>query len=306
MMKTYLQKLFATAAMLAGIVAGITAVTYALCRNRTSGFEYPPEKHMLVVGDSQTAYAVDDRILNQAINVSRTGAHIYFSYLKVKCLLDTNPQIDSVIVPISPLSITREIDRKWFSGISLQTHLKPLAYFMPISDLRPFICNADFQIGLIQAPLYIFCSAVKCSIQKSRWPQMGGYLAQNKRIMPDDVANREWIKAELDTTSVQYIYLRKIASYCRQKHVKLILVNTPKYKADSFFDRHGFDSLRKRFIPDLEYVDLSDFPLQEDCYADIIHINGAGARKFSEYLVKYGFRSLPKASDSLQAFGDDF
>ncbi|GHT65454.1 hypothetical protein AGMMS50239_25330 [Bacteroidia bacterium] len=81
------------------------------------------------------------------------------------------------------------------------------------------------------------------------------------------------------------LLLRRIVRiFCNEKEVKLILFNTPVYQVDKYTDQAKFDSLRIAILPDVDYMDFSDFLLPDSCYGDIGHLNYHGAEIFSEYL----------------------
>ncbi len=114
----------------------------------------------------------------------------------------------------------------------------------------------------------------------------GGYLALDKNHVKKFAIDKNVNKghAEFTVSSLQYKYLEKMINLCRIYNIRLILINTPLYKADIYTDNVSFDLFRQKELSEIEYLDFSMFSLPESCYADLIHLNKYGAAIFSEYL----------------------
>lgn len=88
----------------------------------------------------------------------------------------------------------------------------------------------------------------------------------------------------------QIHYLRKIVDLCKQKSVRLILINTPKN--EYYLNKLNVSLIRDwNNVPqnhqNITILDFSTFSILDSCFGDLTHLNYKGARIFSNYLNKH-------------------
>lgn len=289
-MKKYLLNLCFAVLLLYSVILTAFGTSYYIYKR--SSYKVDPNRNILVVGNSFTECAVNDNILTNYVNISSSGEHYLFSYAKTKKILDNNPHIDTVLLPVAETVISKSLDSQYLQGTDFVFHFKKYIYYMEREDIPFSMCSpTDYLLGTVRAPFEsVFSYVTKSNRNKVDGQYMGGYLPLDKNILPPGNKGIESVKAEIDTTSFQYKYLKKIEKLCNEKGIEFILINTPKYKNQDFFDNKKFDSLRKTVIPEIKYFDFSDFPLADSCYADQKHLNYKGAAIFSEYLRTHGLK----------------
>ena len=77
-------------------------------------------------------------------------------------------------------------------------------------------------------------------------------------------------------------YLRGIVKYCQSNNIKLILFRSPIHKLYPKVDEL---ELRKLLLSDFknnQFWDYSDYPLKDEEYGDLDHINAKGAKIISK------------------------
>jgi hypothetical protein len=93
---------------------------------------------------------------------------------------------------------------------------------------------------------------------------------------------------EIDTTKIRAY--ETFIQDCLHAKVKLIVVSSPYYKKTNRVDYSvviGEDIAKKYHVPFFDYTRDTAFTLHPELFADIIHLNETGARKFSNVLIDF-------------------
>ena len=126
--------------------------------------------------------------------------------------------------------------------------------------------------------------------------QFGGYqfLERDKtdsilKTRPAVSQNQE-DKGMQDISHTNIHYLAEIINHCRQKGVQVFLIRSPLHTAynDSVSERQ-FKIILNTNFPQTQFLDLRNFPLQNDQYGDLGHLNYRGAKPYSiffDHLLK--------------------
>ncbi len=268
------------------LVALICLTPYYMLRN--TSFKEDEKKHILILGNSMTECAIDDKIFSQAINLSLSGDATPFSYFKLKKAVHSNPNIDTVILAYSG-GLNKFSDNKWAQGFVLNSKMWTYSILIEsFDDVRLLSEDINLFIGIIRSPLYQLKNCVKKLTNPEfnyKHLSIGGF----KPLNWNTIAKRETPQAEsfdfsIDTTTIQYQYLQKIQEFCVKKKIELILLFPPVYNVDDKSDRKLLYSNTKKHFPSLKFIDYSDFPLEKTSYADNVHLNREGATIFSKHL----------------------
>lgn len=292
-MKRYLLQISLITIVFICIVLGVFIWTYKHLYN--SSFRVQESKNILILGDSHTEAAINDSILHRSKNVSLSGTPYPFSYIIAERVLDENPQIDTLLLSFHAISASSYLDRRWLTGDQLDVKIKNFTLFSNLRDIL-LTKNIDNYIAALKAPSWqLFMNKSKLlNPNISAFDlNIGRYNPLEYSKLSEDLDRRLDGFSEqsaIDTASIQFRYLKKIEQLCSEKGVKLILFNSPIYKVDKYTERAKFDNLRKEFLSKLTYLDFSDFPLGDSCYADVTHLNYKGAYIFSKYLQDKGFQ----------------
>ena len=82
---------------------------------------------------------------------------------------------------------------------------------------------------------------------------------------------------------------------CNEKQVKLILINLPKRVELLRHKRYGMEEFQKAYnteFSQLDYFDFSSMPMQDEMYADLLHLNKEGSSYFSNFLETCDWESF--------------
>lgn len=276
---------------------------------KLSDFVINQRKHQLLrisddisivfAGDSNIECSINDSLISGSINIAQSGEAYLYSYAKLRALLNYNSQINKVFIGFSDHEILKDKeDLVLFDDSFIIEKIKSYNYLLNNTEKKLIITNKPFAYlkGFLQSIFNNFIVYVKsCTSKDSNYRilNFGGYLYLSRNKLDEDIRFHE--KSKTDSTSYKPIekgllqeeYLRLISQLCRQKSVKLILLNTPKHSYYSNIitteiKNNGL-SFRNSLSQD-SLLELSSFHLPDSCFSDISHLNYKGARIFSQYL----------------------
>ena len=261
------------------LITGILFIT------SSAGFTIPPEKNIIVIGDSCTACAIDDSIFTSAFNISEGGSAYIYAYVKLRKFIQENPHVDTVIVSFHGDSIHRQMD-DYVTGARYMMNYMP-SYFSLFhkEEIVLFARNTNFLPAFLRIPIrsiLIFKNFITGQERTYRDLQIGGYDRLEYHKLDDDIAIKKTIPFEYSQYQLQY--LQKIADLSRRYGFELILFSTPIYNPEIYGNRTALLDFYNNYFQDVRFIDYSDFSLPRNGYADTIHLNYRGAQIFSQYL----------------------
>ncbi len=269
---------------------------------KLTSINFSAKKNILVLGDSTPGCAINDDIFKRSVNFSAPAESYYYSYLKLKKIAETNEHIDTVLLSFSPNNI---FDNNWFAS---QNHIKH-----KFCRYYPLMSRSDFSFLLESHPKSVVYSLKPIFLQflKNIFRRVTGYnvlqlggftsldldrlvsaiqsLKEGKRIKDYRLPKN------FQTTSVQITYLNKIAQLCRERQVKLILINLPKRVELLRHKRYGMEEFQKVYnteFSQLDYFEFSSFSMEDEMYSDLLHLNKKGSSYFSNFLESFSWESF--------------
>ena len=269
---------------------------------KSTPINFPSKKNILVLGDSTPGCAINDDIFTRSINFSAPAMSYYYSYLKLKKIVETNEYIDTVLLSFSPNNI---FDNNWFAS---QNHIKH-----NFCRYYPIMSRSDFRFLLESHPKSVIYSlrpiALQClknifrKITGDNVLQLGGFTSLDLDRLVFVVQALESGKGtasfrlpkDLILTNVEVIYLNEIAQLCNKEQVKLILINLPKRVELLRHKRYGMEEFQKAYnteFSQLDYFDFSSMPMENEMYADLLHLNKKGSSYFSNFLESFSWESF--------------
>lgn len=248
-------------------------------------------------GDSNVECSVNDNLIPNSINIATSGEAYFYSYAKIKALLEHNRQIKKVILGYSPAKLSKYIESRWlFSEEFIIEKVRNYNYVLDGSEKKILLKSNSkaYTQGLLQSVLFNFTGyliSIRLQVPDEKLYKFGGYQYLERNKLKEDIERQGIIDPDAELQNqpglFQEKYLTMISELCKNKSVKLILLDTPKYqyipgseKDNSIDPPPG----KFAFVPSDSILNLSRFILPDSCFADITHLNYRGARIFSEYL----------------------
>jgi hypothetical protein len=273
----------------------ISSMFLYLYLNANLSYQLPANKKILILGDSHTECAINDKILNRSFNFSQSGTAHFYSLLKLKKMLANNSQIETVVLSYSYDDVRLAKDM-WFTNHEYILKKVP-RYFslMEFGDIKKLLkVNPLSVIGSI--PTFLVDSIYQLlrggDVLESR-SFLGGFYPLKKLGFEktlDKISSRKIKNEKKKNSKFQLSHLKEIYDYCAIKGIKLVLINTPVFISnfDKSYISFYFD-YAKQNLPEAKLIDHSNFNLEPEYFADETHLNYKGAEKYSIFLKEKGY-----------------
>lgn len=289
-------------------------ICFVLFINRSfSSFKTVETKTMVVIGDSHSECAFNDSIINGLVNFSQAGESYFYSYFKIKKIIDQNPNLKTLLIEISNNQIKKDTDRRIWGDKYLPFKLPVYGVFMDVKSINLLMENNSE--GFRSSIFPLIKNNTKMLFRGLDYSgEIGGYhylkTTLNDSIaeydaFEDDIIN---VKDSSSATNISEIfelkYLREIIKYGESKGLRVFLIRSPlNEKYEGFENEIDFkDKLTSEF-PDIELLDFAYFPLSNEQFADLSHLNYKGAKLFSTWFNRLVHDGLLEESNK-QVFID--
>lgn len=277
-------------------------------------FSKADKKHTLVIGHSHAECSFNDSILPGVWNMGSSAESYFYTYLKCKTILEDNPGIKHVLIECSNNQVSSRMDAwTWEDGF-MQTKVASYGAFMSPGDLA--IIASKNPVGLIEAEGYALRRNLQFVLKgHTDYPEQanwGGFTSLRKASVDSILAAGipPWNTAELNFSTLSIDRLKRIVTLCHEQKIKIYLVRSPVHDAYPAGNEKEYQQLIEQEFASIPYLDFKQFPLNNDEFADLEHLNYKGARKFSmlfkdlvdagllesgkpQEMIDSAFRSLP-------------
>jgi len=282
---------FLTIPVLAGIIFFIAFSS--IVSSISKEYKLKPGISEIYIGDSHIQCSVNDSLISGSKNLGHTSESYYFSYYKLKLLLDANPNIKKIYLGFSYHSLSDYYD-DFITG-NYSGSISPDYFFiLPVSEQINFLTRDAKNF-----PSYIK-SILKSGIEnlsgKNKYTYTGRYLnrfnessasqfSMDKRLIfqyyKDNKLN--------EFSEINLRYLDEIIALCKRNNIELILFNTPLHPY--YRSKLPPEYINKyRSITetnDLKVIDLSSLSLEDDCYIpDGDHVSEKGSLLVTKELIR--------------------
>jgi hypothetical protein len=265
-------------------------VLFILCYvnyNKFNNYKLKPNVTSVFIGDSHVQLSIDDKIIDNSINLSQSGEPYYFTFIKLKNILKNNPSVDKIYLGFSYHNLSSSYDDfiygKFCSDISAKYF-----YILPNSEKLKFIkYNSDHLTKYLR-------NIVKKSFKKAYTSSASNHFKNscaNKKSMEKRISFQFYSNGHLDKYSNNNIYyLSKIINLCKTQKIDLVMLNAPlhlyyKSKIPKQFIKKYNDFIKGNH---LKILDLSDFALNDSCYIpDGDHVSKKGSLIISKYIATH-------------------
>jgi hypothetical protein len=257
--------------------------------DRHNSFSFDKKPSMLIIGHSHSQYAFDDRQISDFVNISSAGQSYFYSYPKLKEVLEDNPQLKTVFIEFSNGQIEKRMD-DWIWGADKMKNYFP--------TLSPFISRRDMLL-LLRENRKDFIQTISLATRENVGrvltfdidytedigefkPTDENHLDSLLILKAQGIADEEDPDPEISKENLNF--LLKMIDLCKQRDVKPILVRSPQHPEYNYLaNEERFLEIKDSLFKDIEFLDFNSYPLENSQYRDFGHINEAGAIPFSQW-----------------------
>jgi len=256
--------------------------------NNNSFYKINDSSNILILGNSHSECALNDSVIDHSINLSNAADCYFYTYYKLKKIIEANPNIHTLILEYTNIDFSKEMDI-WLYGekylvckypkyshlISIQDkmflfHKNPGAYFNACKD------------ALMEKVLFLFDSNIQ-AYKKLDW---GGYLYLERNEIPK--IKKEFQKSDVpksnSISTFNIVYLKKIVNYCKANNIKLIFFRSPLHILYKRCYETELTNLLKKDFYNITFWDYSNYSFEDYEYGDLEHLNYKGAKRFSKVI----------------------
>lgn len=245
----------------------------------------------LIIGNSRPECAFNDSLIANTRNLSLVAEPYFYTYIKLRKLLASNHQIQTVLVECSDINLSEENMKKWMYESASVKYLYPkyatimtLAEKTTVLKLSPFAFIKSFPFILRDNILFTINHTNDIIAAK----QFGGYLAKEGSHL-DTIKNTTVptanSKQSFSLAAFNLQYLDSIIALCQQHQVHYYLLRAPVHSSYGLasFDK-TYDSVLANRYPNANLIDFANYKLDDSDFFDPHHLNYKGARVVSKKL----------------------
>ncbi len=244
----------------------------------------------IITGDSHLQYSVNDSLLgNNMINISINSEGYFYSYYKIKVILENNPHIQNVWLGVNYHNLSSYYDDFLFNCFVFTR-------YYPLIDSKGYATilknNPKAILATLNGIRNIFA-----------YPYIGHYyehkVASNQKVTSKSLKNRIRTQFGADgnfkeVSDLNVSYLTQIVLLCEQKKVNLVLVKPPLHKEymNNVPHKYLYDQITTLYkVP---IIDMENLEMGDDCYLpDGDHLTNKGALVATNW-IKDNFTTLGK------------
>lgn len=298
-MKAFIRQNLQFVLLLFGVIVLMDMSTSYLI-NKKADFKLPSNPKYIIVGHSHPECAFNDSLIDNFKNLANSGESYFYTYFKVKKILEQNNSIETIFIEYTNNQISQEMDN-WTWDEKFITERYPIySSFMSMSDQKILMehnCKDYLNAFLLSGKSklsFLFCK------DHDYTKKLGGYLYLERDKTDSllrDAERPDFIKDKIsDKISItNLLYLNKTIALIKRQNKKIILVRSPQHPKYSGYEN---EATYKKILADnfsgIEYIDFSNYPLSNAGFGDLEHLNHKGAKVFSTWfnaLMKRGLIS---------------
>lgn len=260
-------------------------VIYFVTGNYKSAFRTTPDIHILFLGNSHLECGINDELIPGSLNFARSGERMEWSYAKLRLLVESNPQIDTVFIGFDNVLCFKDAVKE---DVHMGHNSPYFMRYVSMEDAWHYLTQASSKYNFDMATktlsinqLYEIYRERHCS---AREHAMGGFVPSDRDKLKEDIKRQ--INKVVETKhfdNLSHYYLDKSVEYCHQHNITLIFICPPQHSL-SRLDNATYRDIALKYYPDIEFWDYRNYQLPDSAFQDLDHLNSFGADTFSNEL----------------------
>lgn len=254
-------------------------------------YKLPKSTKILFTGSSLVSCGIRDYLITDSKNMGLAGESYFYTYMKLKKLLEANPQIEYVFIDLMNRRVTQSSEHLRFTDMYLESQFiryNHLATSKQTGEIlkHNFLGYLSVQSTCLREKVYFMKRPYKNYPDALYW---GGNDAIDGSKLDSLVRSGD---ADLSKHSDVFTigsdeieYLQEIVNLCKLMNKSLVFMRIPSSEENPFRNNEDtFQNLRNKYFSDITFLDFDKLSLSRDAYLDLDHLNNKGAENFSKFL----------------------
>lgn len=248
-------------------------------------YKIPDNVELLFLGDSHSECAFNDTIIENSLNLSHSGEAYFYTYIKTKKLLKSNPNIKAVFVAFNLGQVIKPTDENIWGDVQLGYRFSKYAHCMNLQDYFVLFRN-NFKstlngLSIAYKRTLTFLSMKTTTIIPKNAYDWGGFAPLHRsdtaKLNSLNIVELKYSDKVLQRTEINIYYLEKLIRFCEERGVNIFLVRLPVH--EKYYGRNNektLDFVYNKHFKETPFLDYIDFPIENIELADIHHLNYLG------------------------------
>lgn len=241
------------------------------------------ENSIIVVGHSHPETAINDSLIAGLVNFSSSGEAYNYNLYKTRFLLQENPHIKTVFIEVTNNNIEPGQDL-WVAGEEKMRHYLPRRIqFMNWGELIfLYKANPDAVIKTFFPVIQQrFTGLFKGFDYRD---DLGGYRHLTSELPATIQVTPSPTDSISQISKLNLEFLKGLVNLCKKRKVEVFFIRSPLHENYPRNNEKTLKSILSSRFGDIEFLDFSHFPLHNQDFADLEHLNQKGAAVFSIWL----------------------
>ena len=250
----------------------------------------------IFIGDSHVQLAINDAILPNCTNLSQRGESLFFSFFKLKKILQNNPTIKKVYVGIGYHSISSYFNENAFADNVPANYFFIVPFHEKINLVKQNIKNPGFLISIISSGIKTVYAENEDLPFSGKYENVYKKTAAIKEVVEARIKEQFYKNNELRNFSkINIDYFNNIVSLCKNKNIEIVALKTP---TNNYYNNIVPSEFRNKYddiisFNKIQLVDFANLKLEDSCFLpDGDHVSQKGAFSITNYFRNSKFYTI--------------
>lgn len=250
----------------------------------------------IIIGHSHAECAYIDSLLPYTVNMAQSGESYFYSYIKLRKLLEANSNIHRVMIEVTNNNLEKEMDEWTFGEMYVRYRYQKYAHLLHPEELgllfrnNPLAVtdavavtvknNLDFK-RVVSMPYYTYTDWG--GYKKWEQSKIDSFLQVQK--MQQQIKPAVTAIPVFKESAYNLRFLDSMVALCKQHQKQVVFLRAPQHPSyrNPFIDSIYFKTLSARYST-VPLIDFGNKELPDEEYLDFQHVNFKGAIKVSKKL----------------------
>ena len=248
-------------------------------------FSVSKEHKYLFFGASQIECSINDKLIKHSRNFAHSDEPYFYTFHKIKQILKSNNHIECILIDYNNTVLQSDLGREKIWGIKNINHFLPIySPFMELEDLI-FLFNSNpintFN-AMIRSYKFNFKRIIKMDFLMNKIH--GQFLSLNQNNLNKKYDEQAIKESQKHISYLNISFLAKIIKLCKDRNVDIYLIRVPLHGDYPVFNEEKLYQIKNNYFKDVEFLDLINFPIKDEQFGDLVHLNNYGSTKFSLWI----------------------